>query len=108
MSQSSFTLRTARWSAEHPWRAVLLWIVFVSAAVGAGSAISTVPATQADSRVGQSGRADEIITETNLDGAPQENVLVTSPDGEELEAGPILLDGYATVTGGRTPTRTGA
>jgi RND superfamily putative drug exporter len=64
---------------------VLLWIVFVSAAVGAGSAISTVPATQADSRVGQSGRADEIITETNLDGAPQENVLVTSPDGEQLD-----------------------
>ena len=33
MTRSSITLKAARWSAEHPWRAVLLWITFVAAAV---------------------------------------------------------------------------
>jgi putative drug exporter of the RND superfamily len=85
MSRSSLTLKTARWSAEHPWRAVLLWVVLVGAAVGAGSAISTVETTDADYRLGQSGRADQIITDTNLDGPGQENVLVSSPDGDQLD-----------------------
>jgi hypothetical protein len=34
--------------------------------------------------------------------------VILGPDGEELEAGPILLDGYAAVTNGRATTRTGA
>jgi putative drug exporter of the RND superfamily len=85
MTRSSLTLKTARWSAEHPWRAVLLWIAFVGAAVGAGSAFSTVTTTDADYRLGESGRADEIITDSNLDGPGQESVLVTSRDGAELE-----------------------
>jgi ammonia channel protein AmtB len=34
--------------------------------------------------------------------------VIVGPDGEEFEAGPILLDGYATVTGGRTTTQAGS
>ncbi len=34
--------------------------------------------------------------------------VIVGPDGEELEAGPILLDGYRQVTNGRPPTRVGA
>ena len=34
--------------------------------------------------------------------------IIIGPDGEELEAGPILLDGYATVTSGRATTRAGS
>jgi ammonia channel protein AmtB len=34
--------------------------------------------------------------------------VIIGPDGEELEAGPILLDGYATVTSGRATTRAGS
>lgn len=34
MSSSSITVRTARWSATHPWRALILWATFVAAAVG--------------------------------------------------------------------------
>ena len=58
MNRSSLTLKTARWSAEHPWKAVLLWITFVGAAVGTGSAVSTVATTDADYRLGDSGKAD--------------------------------------------------
>ena len=31
--------------------------------------------------------------------------VILGPDGEELEAGPILLDGYAAATNGRVTTR---
>ena len=34
--------------------------------------------------------------------------IIIGPDGEELDAGPILLDGYATVTAGRATTRAGS
>jgi ammonium transporter, Amt family len=33
--------------------------------------------------------------------------VILGPDGEELEAGPILLDGYAAATNGRVTTRAG-
>src|SRR4051812_37783080 len=35
------TVRMARWSATHPWRAIALWLVFVTACVYAGGAIGT-------------------------------------------------------------------
>ena len=33
------TVRVARWSATHPWRAIALWLVFVAACVAVGSAL---------------------------------------------------------------------
>jgi RND superfamily putative drug exporter len=68
---------------------VLLWVAFVGAAVGAGSAVSTVPTTDADYRLGDSGKADAIIADHNLDGLSQENVLVTSRAGEPLSAADV-------------------
>jgi len=34
--------------------------------------------------------------------------VIVGPDGEELDAGPILLDGYRAVTNGQPTTRAGA
>ena len=34
-------LRAARWSATHPWRAILAWLVFVLVAVGLAVAVPT-------------------------------------------------------------------
>jgi RND superfamily putative drug exporter len=82
MAKSSVTLRTARWSAEHPWRAILIWILFLAAAVGLGSAVSTVGTTDADYRVGDSGVADRLITDAGLAKPGTENVLVTSRSGQ--------------------------
>lgn len=82
MARSSLTLRTARWSAEHPWRALLIWALFVAAAVAAGSAVSTVQPTDADYRVGDSGVAHKLITEAGLQAAPTESVLITARSGQ--------------------------
>ena len=82
MTRSSMTLRAARWSAEHPWRAILLWLAFVAAAVGVSSAITTQETSDADYRLGQSGRAAELIHESGLDAADQESVLITARSGE--------------------------
>ena len=34
-------IRAARWSATHPWRAMLSWLVFVLVAVGLAVAVPT-------------------------------------------------------------------
>src|SRR5262245_45176695 len=78
----SMTVRAARWSATHPWRAMLLWLVFVAATVATASAVPTQQMDEADSRVGESGVADKIATDAGLNDPLTENVLITSPDGQ--------------------------
>ncbi|HYJ68049.1 MAG TPA: MMPL family transporter [Nocardioidaceae bacterium] len=78
----SVTVRAARWSATHPWRAMLLWLVFVAAAVGTASAVPVQQLDDDDTRIGQSGVADEIISDSGLTEPLSENVLITSADGE--------------------------
>ena len=46
------TVRIARWSATHPWRAMGLWAVFVAAAVALLVMVPTQQVTEADLRVG--------------------------------------------------------
>ena len=53
---------TARWSATHPWRAIGAWFAFVALAVALASAIPTQAATEADYRIGESGRADALLS----------------------------------------------
>jgi RND superfamily putative drug exporter len=85
-SRAGVTLRAARWSASHPWRALLVWIAFVAAAVTAGSMVTTQETNDADYRVGQSGKADQIITDAGLAGADTESVLITAPGSDQLTA----------------------
>ncbi|BBJ42233.1 hypothetical protein SSPO_049510 [Streptomyces antimycoticus] len=59
----SFTVRMARWSARHPWRAIVGWLVFVALCLGVGSAVGTHSATTADYRVGEAGRAEAMAVE---------------------------------------------
>ena len=54
---SSLAHRTARWCALHPWRAILGWVAFVAFAVGLATMIPTHETTDADYRLGESGRA---------------------------------------------------
>jgi RND superfamily putative drug exporter len=81
MAKTSVTLRTARWSAEHPWRAVLIWVLFVAAGVGLGTTVSSVGTTDADYRVGDSGIADKWITDSGLARPDTENILITAKSG---------------------------
>lgn len=75
-------LRAARWSATHPWRAVLAWLAFVAVAVGLASAVPTIEADGADYRLGESGRAEALVAEAGLDRPDSENVLITARDGD--------------------------
>src|SRR5690349_6730013 len=77
MATPSMTLKAARWSAEHPWRAVLIWVLFVAAAVGIGATFPTRGTTNADYRIGDSGRADQLLSDSGLAAPMTENILIT-------------------------------
>jgi RND superfamily putative drug exporter len=74
-------MKAARWSAEHPWRAILGWVAFVAFAVGLAIAIPTHEATDADYRVGESGRADAMVAQAGLEQPDTENILITAGSG---------------------------
>lgn len=74
-------MKAARWSAEHPWSAILGWIAFVAIAVGLAIAIPTHEATDADYRIGESGRADAMVAQAHLEQPDTENILITSRSG---------------------------
>ncbi|WP_346536031.1 MMPL family transporter [Micromonospora sp. DPT] len=81
MGRRPVTVRVARWSAEHPWRAIALWVVFVAVCFVGGNAAGMKEATSADQAVGESGRAEAIVTEGNFADPAVENVLITSRAG---------------------------
>lgn len=80
-SLAALPLRAARWSATHPWHAILGWLAFVALAVGLAIAVPTHETDAADYRLGESGRADQLVHEAGLDEPATENVLITAPDG---------------------------
>ncbi|WP_326564360.1 MMPL family transporter [Micromonospora peucetia] len=81
MGARPVTVRLARWSAEHPWRAIALWVVFVAVCFVGGSAAGLKEASHADQAVGESGRAGLIVDAGNFDDPAVENVLITSRGG---------------------------
>ena len=101
--------RAARWSAEHPWRAILTWLVLVVAATSLAVLVPTQQAEEADYRIGQSGRADAMAEQAGLSAPPGEVVLLQGggagrADGAELSraatevaAGMADADGVAEV-----------
>ncbi|WP_328341237.1 MMPL family transporter [Streptomyces violaceus] len=84
---NSFSVRVARWSARHPWRAIVGWLVFVVLCLGAGSAVGTNSAKTADYRVGEAGRAEALAAEAQLERRATEQVLISSPSGGALDQG---------------------
>jgi RND superfamily putative drug exporter len=82
---TAIPLRAARWSATHPWRAILAWLAFVAIAVGLAVAVPTVDTTDADYRLGESGRADAMLDVAGLDTPTTENVLVNPRGDAELD-----------------------
>ncbi|UYM03382.1 MMPL family transporter [Solicola gregarius] len=84
MARTAVTVRAARWSAEHPWRAILMWVVFVAAAVGVSTVVPKQETSDADYRTGESGTAAQIIEDAGLEEPPSESIIVTS-DAEQLD-----------------------
>jgi putative drug exporter of the RND superfamily len=81
------TVRVARWSAEHPWRAIALWLVFVAGCIALGQAAGLRTVTDLDTGVGQSGRAAQIMHDANVAEPATEDVLITSRTGPLDPAG---------------------
>jgi RND superfamily putative drug exporter len=78
MSRGSATVRLARWSATHPWRAIGLWLLLVVVAVGMSAVIPKQASKEKDTWTGQSGVASQLIEQANLGDRPSETVLITS------------------------------
>ena len=86
-------IRAARWSATHPWRAILAWLAFVLVAVGLAVAVPTTQTKDSDYRLGESGRADALVHDAGLAGAKSENVLITAKGHALLD--PAVADSAA-------------
>ncbi|MER5966016.1 MMPL family transporter [Streptomyces sp. NPDC002057] len=75
------TVRMARLSARHPWRALIGWILFVALCLGTGMALGANPATTEDFRIGEAGRAEALAAEGGLQQKPLERVLIQAAPG---------------------------
>ncbi len=76
------TVRIARWSATHPWRAMALWVVFVVTAIVVGNLVDTREAKDAGN-VGETSRAEQMIKDGNFPKDPSvERILVSAPSGK--------------------------
>jgi len=70
-------LRAARWSATHPWQAIVAWFAFVAVAFGLAFAVPTQETTDADYRLGESGRASAMVAAAGISSPDTETVLIT-------------------------------
>jgi uncharacterized membrane protein YdfJ with MMPL/SSD domain len=71
--------RAGRWSAQHRKTAILGWLAFVVAAVMIGGAVGTDNLSQDEAGVGESGRADDALSDGFGDRV-SETVLVQSDE----------------------------
>lgn len=79
MQRQTTTVRIARWSATHPWRAVGAWLLFVAACLVAGNVAGT--RTQSQAAPGESGRAQQIVESGHFPEPVAENVLISARSG---------------------------
>jgi uncharacterized membrane protein YdfJ with MMPL/SSD domain len=79
-SPRNLAARAGRWSARHPWKAILAWVAFVIAAVMIGSSTGTETLSDEEYGVGESGAADRAFADAFPDEA-SETVLVQSEAG---------------------------
>lgn len=86
VGKRSATVRVARWSALHPWRAIIGWLAFVALCLGGGIAAGMNSATSEDFRVGEAGRAETLATEGGVQLRPTEQILIRAASGPLDEA----------------------
>jgi putative drug exporter of the RND superfamily len=81
MAKPMLTVRIARWSAEHPWRAIGAWLLFVAISIGAGSAVGTKTGDFDDNPTGELATYQSIVDESGFERPSSENVLITAREG---------------------------
>ena len=80
MARGQLTVRMARWSATHPWRAIAMWVAVVAACFALGSMTGTKESTN-EGDIGEVTRADDIVKSGNFDDPDVESVLITPHSG---------------------------
>src|SRR5207248_3895958 len=81
VERKPLTVRIARWSATHPWRAMALWTLFVVASIAIGGFVGTTKATDSGN-AGETRRAEQMIKSGHFPVPPSvERVLVSSRSG---------------------------
>jgi RND superfamily putative drug exporter len=85
VSKQSIVVRTAGWSAAHPWRAIIGWFVFVALCLVVGGIVGTHSATSADYRVGEAGRAEATAADGGLTVPAREKILISAHGGGTLD-----------------------
>jgi RND superfamily putative drug exporter len=75
------TVRLARWSATHPWRAMTLWALFVAICFALGNLAGFQKTTSHDDAIGEAGRAGLIAEQAHFNDPATENVLITARSG---------------------------
>ena len=89
----SHTVKIARWSATHPWRAITLWLAFVAASIAIGGVVGTSVVTALDTGMGQSGHAAHLLHDAKLEHPATENVLIAPRNGSsDLRAATVTAD----------------
>ncbi|WP_410784937.1 MMPL family transporter [Kribbella sp. C-35] len=81
MARGQITVRAARWSATHPWRAIAMWVVVVIACFALGQVTGTKESKN-EGDIGEVTRADNIVKSGNFDDPDVESVLITAPSGQ--------------------------
>jgi putative drug exporter of the RND superfamily len=76
--------RLARWSTRHRWKALSIWVLFVAVAVVGGGAAGTRQISDAETGVGESGRADRAIEQAGYPADLTERILIQAPKGQQL------------------------
>jgi putative drug exporter of the RND superfamily len=78
--------RLARWSTRHRWKALVVWVLLVAAAIVGGGAAGTRTLSDAATGAGESGRADRVVERAGYPADLTERVLIQAPKGDSLTA----------------------
>lgn len=89
MAKPMLTVRVARWSAEHPWRAIGAWLLFVVLCVVVGGAVGTKEAKFDDNPTGELATYQSITDEAGFKRPVTENVLISARTGN-LDTGAAM------------------
>lgn len=89
-SRGQLTVRAARWSATHPWRAIAMWLVVVVACFALGNLTGTKESSN-EGDIGEVTRADNIVKSGNFPDHDVESVLITPHSGalDQAEANKV-------------------
>lgn len=88
------TTRLAKWSAQHPWRAVAGWVVFVALCCTAGAFTGTNEGSISAFWIGEAGRAEATASAAGISPQETEHILITAPTGplDEATASAVAAD----------------